>query len=262
VLAQLTAQAWLDFLSQLSSLLADPVCYGLGVPRGSGEPVLLIPGFTAGDWSMGTLARWLHRIGYRAYLSGIDLNIGCPRRKVELVGWRVAKIARETGMPVTLVGHSLGGVLGRAILTSFPAEVRHVIALGSPVRDAENALNPQVRPALMAVQAFWQRLASAPEGCGTESCQCGVVNAAMASMPRDAFTAIYSRADEVVNWQACIDEDGASHEVSGGHVSLIVNRQVYRTLAVVLAQACAAPEPGERLWWLPENWKREHNGHA
>jgi triacylglycerol lipase len=262
VLAQLTAQAWLDFFSQLSGLLTDPVCYGVGVPRGNGEPVLLIPGFTAGDWSMGTLARWLRRIGYRAYLSGIDLNIGCPRRKVELVGWRVAKIARETGMPVTLIGHSLGGVLGRAILANGPTDVRHVIALGSPVRNPDNALNPEVRPAMMAVQAFWQRLSSAPEGCGTESCQCGVVDAAMASMPRDTFTAIYSRADEVVNWNACIDEDGARHEVSGGHVSLIVNRQVYRTLAYVLAETCTERESSERLWWLPENWKREQNGDA
>lgn len=262
MLAQLTAQAWLDYFSQLSSLLTDPICYGIGIPRGNGEPVLLIPGFTAGDWSMGTLARWLRRIGYRTYLSGIDLNVGCPRRKVELVGWRVAKIARDTGMPVTLIGHSLGGVLGRAILTTLPDDVRHVVALGSPVRDPENALNPELRPAMVAVQAFWQRLASGPEGCGTESCKCGVMESAMAPIRRDSFTAIYSRADEVVNWDTCIDDAGAHHEVSGRHVGLIVNRQVYRTLAFVLAEACAERKPGERLWWIPENWKAEHNGQA
>ena len=96
MLLQLTASAYFDFLQQFASLARDPVGYGVGVPRGDGRPVLLIPGFTAGDWSLGTLARWLGRIGYKPYLSGIDLNVGCPRRKVELVGWRVEKIARES----------------------------------------------------------------------------------------------------------------------------------------------------------------------
>jgi pimeloyl-ACP methyl ester carboxylesterase len=262
VLARITAEAYLDYVQQLSRLMTDPVCYGVGVPRGNGEPVLLIPGFTAGDWSLGTLARWLRRVGYRSYLSGIDLNVGCPRRKVEMVGWRVAKIARETGMPVVLIGHSLGGVLGRAILSSFPGAVRHVVALGSPVRNGGDALHPDVRPALMAVQAFWQRLSSAPEGCGTETCECGIVNSAMAPMPRGAFTAIYTRRDEVVDWRACIDEAGASYEVAGRHASLIVNREVYRALAVVLAGAHSAREADDRLYWITEEWKRERNGHA
>ncbi len=121
MLLQLTASAYFDFLQQFASLARDPVGYGVGVPRGDGRPVLLIPGFTAGDWSLGTLARWLGRIGYKPYLSGIDLNVGCPRRKVELVGWRVEKIARESGQRVTIIGHSLGGVLGRAIATANPA---------------------------------------------------------------------------------------------------------------------------------------------
>jgi pimeloyl-ACP methyl ester carboxylesterase len=165
-------------------------------------------------------------------------------------------------MPVILIGHSLGGVLGRAILAGFPEEVRHVVALGSPVGDPEGALNPRVRPALMAVQAFWQRIVSAPAGCGTERCECGAMGAAMASLPSGAFTAIYSRADEVVNWRKCIDENGAHHEVSGRHASLIVNPQVYRTLAAVLAEACAERAASGRLWWLPQDFKRENNGHA
>ncbi len=122
MLLQLTASAYFDFLQQFASLARDPIGYGVGVPRGDGRPVLLIPGFTAGDWSLGTMARWLGRIGYKPYLSGIDLNIGCPRRKVELVGWRAEKIARESGQRVTIIGHSLGGVLGRAIAAIEPRD--------------------------------------------------------------------------------------------------------------------------------------------
>ncbi|TMF40155.1 MAG: alpha/beta hydrolase, partial [Chloroflexi bacterium] len=48
---------------ELSALLGDPVFRGRGVPRGDGRPVLLIPGFLAGDWTMRVLHGWLGRIG-------------------------------------------------------------------------------------------------------------------------------------------------------------------------------------------------------
>jgi triacylglycerol lipase len=236
MLLQLTAYAYFDFMQQYASLARDPVGYGVGVPRGDGRPVLLIPGFTAGDWSLGTLARWLGRIGYKPYLSGIDLNVGCPRRKVELVGWRVEKIARESGQRVTIIGHSLGGVLARAIATANPAIVREVVALGSPIRSGWTGVHDQVRPALQAIQLFWQTFAGVQENCGTMECSCGFADAVFApTPPRSRFSAIYTRSDEVVQWQSCIDDAGANFEVSGLHASLIVNRQVYRILAALLA---------------------------
>ena len=236
MLLQLTARAYLDYIQNLSSLIRDPVGYGVGVPQGDGHPVLLIPGFTAGDWSLGTLSRWLRRVGYRPYLSGIDLNVGCPRRKIELVGWRVEKIARETGGRVTIIGHSLGGVLGRAIAATRPAEVRRVVALGSPIRDGWTGVHEQMRPALRAVQSFWQTFSDAPENCGTMECPCGFADAVFSETPRSvSFNAIYTRGDEVVQWESCLDELGTNHEVTGRHVSLIVNREVYRLLGSILA---------------------------
>jgi pimeloyl-ACP methyl ester carboxylesterase len=240
MLLQLTASAYFDFIQQFASLARDPVGYGVGVPRGDGRPVLLIPGFTAGDWSLGTLARWLGRIGYKPYLSGIDLNVGCPRRKVELVGWRAEKIARESGQRVTIIGHSLGGVLGRAIATVSPAVVREVVALGSPIRSGWTGVHDQVRPALQVIQSFWQLFSGVPENCGTMECSCGLADAVFAPTPaRSRFSAIYTRRDEVVQWQSCIDDAGANFEVSGLHASLIVNREVYRILGALLADSAA-----------------------
>lgn len=236
MLLQLTASAYFDYLQQFASLIRDPVGYGVGVPRGDGRPILLIPGFTAGDWSLGTLARWLGRIGYRPYLSGIDLNVGCPRRKVELVGWRVEKIAHESGQRATIIGHSLGGVLGRAIAATNPALVREVVALGSPIRNGWTGVHDQVRPALQAIQSFWQTFSGVQENCGTMECACGFATAVFApTPPRSRFSAIYTRRDEVVQWQSCIDDLGSNFEVSGRHVGLIVNREVYRILGSILA---------------------------
>lgn len=236
MLLQLTTSAYFDYLQQLAALVRDPIGYGLGVPRGEGQPVLLIPGFTAGDWSLGTLARWLERIGYRAYLSGIDLNVGCPRRKIELVGWRVEKIARESNQRVTIIGHSLGGLLARAIAANNPSIVRQVIALGSPIRKGWIDVHDNVRPALHAIQSFWQTFSDVPENCGTPECACGFAQAVFAPTPAGSrFSAIYTRRDEVVRWESCIDEAGSSFEVQGLHASLIVNREVYRILAALLA---------------------------
>ncbi len=241
MLLQLTASAYFDFLRQFASLVRDPVGYGVGVPRGDGHPVLLIPGFTAGDWSLGTMARWLGRVGYRPYLSGIDLNVGCPRRTMELVGWRVEKIAREAGQRVTIIGHSLGGVLGRAIAAANPANVRQVVALGSPIRDGWTGVHDQVRPVLQAIQFFWQTFYDDPENCSTTECSCAFVSAVFAPTPeKGRFSAIYTRRDEIVHWQSCIDDEGSNFEVSGLHASLIVNREVYRILGSILADA-----PGE-----------------
>lgn len=235
---RLTANAWLEYLQQLSSLLRDPVYYGVGVPRGHGEQVLLIPGFTAGDWTLGTMARWLRRIGYRAHLSGIDLNVGCPKRKAELVGWRVAKIAHDSHSRVAIVGHSLGGVLGRAIASIDPEYVSRVVALGSPIRYGWDSVRDEVRPTLNAVQAFWQRLADAPEECGTFECSCGIARRVFSKMPGAVrFDSIYTRSDEIVSWQACLADDGPNHEVSGLHSSLIANPAVYRLLGSILAEA-------------------------
>jgi triacylglycerol lipase len=240
MLLQLTASAYFDFLQQYASLARDPVGYGVGVPRGDGRPVVMIPGFTAGDWSLGTMARWLGRIGYKPYLSGIDLNVGCPRRKMELVGWRVEKIARESGQRVTIIGHSLGGVLARAIATANPSIVSQVVALGAPVRSGWTGVHDQVRPALQVIQSFWQTFSSAPADCGTMECSCGFADAVSAPIPeRSRFSSIYTRRDEVVQWQSCLDDAGSNFEVSGLHASLIVNREVYRLLGAILADASA-----------------------
>ena len=240
MLLQLTASAYFDFLHQFASLLRDPVGYGVGVPPGDGRPVLLIPGFTAGDWSLGTMARWLGRVGYRPYLSGIDLNVGCPQRTMELVGWRVEKIARESGQRVTIIGHSLGGVLGRAIAVANPANVRQVVALGSPIRDGWEGVHDRIRPTLQAIQAFWQTFSDERENCGTTECSCAFVAAVFApTLGKSRFSAIYTRRDEIVQWQSCVDDAGSNFEVSGLHASLIVNREVYRILGSILAEAPA-----------------------
>src|SRR4051794_41861867 len=67
----------LRWQAELGRLLVDPVYRGHGVPRGDGGPVLLIPGFLAGDSSLQIMREWLGRMGHRPYQSRIRLNVDC-----------------------------------------------------------------------------------------------------------------------------------------------------------------------------------------
>jgi triacylglycerol lipase len=75
-----------EYLAQFAALRRDPIYRGHEQPRGHGEPVLLIPGFLGGDWMLLVLARWLRRLGYRPYLSGIHVNGGIPLQTMRIRG--------------------------------------------------------------------------------------------------------------------------------------------------------------------------------
>jgi triacylglycerol lipase len=232
-----------DYLEQLSALMRDPIFYsgqdlysGQGIPRGSGEPVVLLPGYFAGDLAMGPMARWLRRIGYDSYLSGIDFNLGCPREKVERLEARVIGIARASGSRVTLIGHSLGGVLARSLGGELPQVVSRVIGLGAPIRLDWDVMNRRVGSIMQSMAGLWQVMSGARENCGTASCPCGFARTlAINAMRARTFISIHSREDDVVDWRSCVDDHGASFQVRGRHLGLTVNREVYRLIAEVLA---------------------------
>jgi triacylglycerol lipase len=234
VFFDLATASCLDCVEQLSSLLRDPVFLGDGIPHGQGEPVLLIPGFFAGDWTLAPMARWLTRIGYRPYLSGIDLNFGCPREQARRLKWRLRDIYEDTDSPVSIIGHSLGGVLARALGRGASTMAGRIVALGAPARSDWAAMNRRLRPVIQPAAALWQMMMGSPLRCGTSRCDCGFFANVGASSFADV-TSIYSRSDEIVDWRSCVDMGERGFEVRGRHFGLIVNREVYRLIAEILA---------------------------
>ena len=71
------------FAADLLLLHASPVYYGLGIPRGDGSAIVLVPGFLGTDAYLTQLHSWLGRIGYRPYFSGIGLNAECPNLLIQ-----------------------------------------------------------------------------------------------------------------------------------------------------------------------------------
>src|SRR3989304_5462861 len=64
----------LDWLS----LRASAVYRCIGVPRGDGSAVVLVPGFLGTDQYLGDMFSWLRRLGYQPYMSGMGWNAECP----------------------------------------------------------------------------------------------------------------------------------------------------------------------------------------
>jgi pimeloyl-ACP methyl ester carboxylesterase len=216
-------------LRELSALLRDPVFRGRGVPRGDRRPVLLIPGFLAGDWTLRVMHAWLDRVGYRSYLSGILLNVHHSERLLAGLRRKVVEIQKETGSRVSLIGHSRGGLLAKVLSQRRPQIVEQVIALGSPLADWTD-LAAITHHAVGVVRtanelAFGRRLNA--EGRFTYD---------LKLPPPVPTTSIYTRADDVVNFRSCLRPDIPALPVWGSHNGLVVNPEVYRLLGRLLAR--------------------------
>jgi triacylglycerol lipase len=223
---------------ELARLLADPVWRGVGVPRGDGRPVLLIPGFLAGDQSLSFLAAWLRRIGYRPRRAGIAFNVRCSDVAVDRLERTLSHVHLSTGRQVALVGHSRGGHFAKALASRRPAQVSQVVALGSGLDDPFD-ISETTRRAVAGVRRAIHRQdpQRAEMGCFTSSCVCRYAQDFARPFPQDVpLTSIYSKGDGVVRWQACVVPYARCVEVPGSHVGLPFNRHAYRELARALAE--------------------------
>lgn len=224
---------------EFAALLADPVWRGEGVADGEGRPVLLIPGFMAGDASLGTMARWLRRRGYRADVSGIRWNVGCADRILDGLHTRLDRLHERTGQPVAVVGHSRGGLLGNALAGLRPERVSQVITLGSPLAD-NNDISVLTNLAVTGARRLEYGLhpESRQRGCFTSACDCSYARGVAAQQSRAVpLTCVLTPDDGIVAPSACSLPGARTIQVRGGHIALAWNAQVYRVLAQELARS-------------------------
>jgi pimeloyl-ACP methyl ester carboxylesterase len=239
---------WLEALFPIDWLClhASPVYYGFGVPRGNGQGVVVVPGFLGSDRYLTELYLWLRRIGYRPYFSGIGRNVDCPELLTQRLLVTIQQAHSETRGKVTLVGHSLGGMLARAAAHRAPALVEQVITMGSPFRSVR--AHPLILSAANFVRGNIVRerrmRREVDSQCYTPECSCGFVSTLKESENwrngDGGFErrSIYSRIDGVVDWRSCIEEETElNREVTATHIGMAFNPDVYRTLANLLAGA-------------------------
>jgi pimeloyl-ACP methyl ester carboxylesterase len=221
---------------ELAALRRSPVFRGAGVAYGDGRPVMLIPGFLAGDGSLATMTHWLRENGYRTRRAGIRANIACSEVACARLEARLEGFAEHTGQRVAIVGQSRGGVFARALAVRRPELVSGIVTLGAPT-----LAQLRVHPVVLAQVGLVSALGSARlPGLFTWRCLrgecCEAFRAAVRGPfpPAVGFVALYSRSDGIVDWRACLDPAAVHAEVRASHCGMGVNAAAYREVAAAL----------------------------
>jgi triacylglycerol lipase len=239
---------------EAAALLRDPVLRGDGLPDGRGRPVLLIPGFLAGDGSLGLMAGWLRRAGYRTARAGMRANVDCSGAAVERLERRLERAVSEQGKRGVVIGQSRGGSLAKVLGRRRPDLVAGIVTLGSPQLDPL-AVHPLVRLQVEAVGALGSL--GAP-GLFRRSCLDGACCAdfwhELAGPLRAGvgFVSVYSKSDGVVDWRACLDPSADEHvEIRSSHLGMALSPAAWRAVAGALERFRRAeargPARGRRL---------------
>lgn len=222
---------------ELGRLLADPVWRGRGVPRGDGRPVVLMPGFLAGDQTLRVMAAWLERLGYRPRFAGFVTNTDCSDRALDRVERAVSELWGTYGRRVALIGHSRGGHFARALAARRPDRISHAISMGADLQGMFGASTPTLFAVNIARRAVHASGRARRDTCLSAHCGCRFSHDYARVFPFDRvrLTSIYSKGDGVVRWQCQVIPRADCVEVTGSHVGLIFNRLVYRAVAGALA---------------------------
>ncbi len=230
---------WFESLVGVDWMLLhmSPVYFGFGVPRGDGSAAIVVPGFLGADVYLYELYLWLSRIGYKPYLSNIGWNAECLNTLSDRLIATIERAHKETGRKVHLIGHSLGGVLSRSAATQHPELVESVTTLGSPFRGVRSHPHVIKLAESIRLRIFRKTDKSEYPKCYTGHCHCPAVTALHNFLPKEiGQTAIYTKSDGIVDWQNCRSRfEDNNFEVTGTHLGLVYNFQVYKLIGKRLA---------------------------
>lgn len=201
-------------------------------PRGNGEPVLVLPGYGAGDGSTAILKTYLRLLGYRVSGWHLGRSSGNVPDLLPRVLRRILTMSRKSQQPVRVIGWSFGGYLAREAARERPEAIHQVITLGTPVIGGPKYT--------VAARAFHRR------GVDLEA-MAAEIESRNKILLQTPVTAIYSRADTFVAWEACIDHHGSNVEhveVHTTHMGFGFSPQVYKIIAQRLANGVrVGPNP-------------------
>ena len=200
------------------------------------DPVVLVPGFMAGDSTLLLLSRHLRKLGYRTYRSTMHANVGCTQEASYALERRIEAIAMKRDRKVTVVGHSLGGLLARGIASRRPDLVDGIITMGSPLL-APGAIHSVLAFDLSVVIALRRAGLGGMMGEDCTSGDCARLSWEESRRDLDpsvAFTSIFSRRDGVIDWRGCLDPGARTVEVSTSHLGMAVDPVVFDVVTSTL----------------------------
>lgn len=197
----------------------------LVTPRGDGHPIMIFPGFNRSDEHLRTLGERLNEAGYLYIPSGV-VNDN-PHKNVLEFRAKAEEVFQRTGMRITAIGESLGGIIGLPFVLWHQHLFRpEFIGLGTPF--AKNI--KEATASRIAQQAF----VKIPIDEALSNFLKGVPGA---SIPHDfRLVSIHGVVDRVFSQDACFDERAEENiSVEGvGHFKYLTDSKVFSEIRRVL----------------------------
>jgi len=193
----------------------------LRAPAGN-KSVMVMPGFSTNDSAMLPLRSYLRGRGHTVWGWGLGTNRGHVRKNLPTVIQQVeTRVGDNDGVPIVLVGWSLGGVFAREVARDRPELVEQVITLASPIYGGP-------RYTVSASSYSESELDKIEEQ----------IDERLSRLITRPITAFYSQQDGAVDWRTCIDDlnpDVETTEVNSSHVGITLDPTVWLRIADLLA---------------------------
>lgn len=213
------------------------------------SPVIVIPGFGSDDRYTAPLRHYLGRLGYQTEGWQMGFNragTNMPHTLADLsdrwnvkpqknyqgeasvpylcdqVRKHVERRSQELDSPVSLIGWSLGGYIAREVARDLPDRVDKVITMGSPTIGG---------PKYTAAASYFRKLGMDLDWIEKE------IADREDRLIEQPITAIYSKTDAIVSWQACIDHHSpfVEHiEVEAAHLGMGFNPTIWKHIVNAL----------------------------
>ena len=240
---------------EAAALFRSRVWKGDDVEDGGGQPVLLIPGFLAGDDSLGLMTQWLRRHDHVTSKAGMRANVDCSSHSVDRLAERLEALADKTGQKVAVIGQSRGGNLAKVLAVRNPELVSGIVTLGSPQLDPFD-VHPVVRAHVYAVGTLGSLGVRGlfKHTCKSGECCRSFWQELSGPMPRGVgYLSVYSKSDGVVRWRSCLDPHAEHLEIKASHIGMAVHPRAFRAVDQALAAFRAADRgPGKRARVTPQ----------
>ncbi len=217
------------------SLVAQPILRF--APKGDGHPVIVFPGFAAGDLATVLLRRFLKKRCYAVHGWNLGINKGYYDGIDQKLVARLSDIHKRYNQKVTLIGWSLGGLYARELAHLHPDMVRFVVTLGSPFNNFTEGITISKIYEFVSGHKIDRISRKRTKRLKTP--------------PPVPTTSIYSKSDGIVAAECCNGVESAYSEniaiPGSSHCGLASNPIVFWLLANRLAQT-------------EENWKPFNRG--
>lgn len=201
-----------------------PPPFPSGAARGTGQPVVVLPGFCSPNFTTGRLREFLKRQGFNSNTWACGTNFGPTAGDLDKFERYVSGIAERQRRPVCLVGVSLGGTIAREFAKRRVDCVAHVITLCSPIKyPVPTPLAPIAHAAvLLWDKGYRQNLIRLNEP------------------PPVPVTAIVSTRDGILDWRVTLPEPAPNVEIiriDTAHLTTVFDPRVQCIIADRLARA-------------------------